>query len=322
VNCEAQRFDSGVPAIVLKPELTFEKQARPDSEFDTVRLHGDNTKETLLRIVRQPLAEAKPEPRVPHVYCSFAPDAGGISSRSLRSSRRQSVGTSYAQMRQITPRGWFRQLLTHGRRHRFQSIRMCSIPSPGGNPKRSSSPFPLSGISETQLRRYGSGPYGRTQNPTDAQRRLNFAGAHCHANPTGEVIPFYADRSRHRRPQAWREIKQFGQIQKGQPLTVTGRVSWIGWLPTLALPPRRHLFEQISQTVSSVSLQQFRRQTAIDQDRRLPVYSGPRQIPALARSLLSPGAANDATQDDTVLAWPHLRKKAELQQTGWQVPTS
>ncbi len=61
VNCEAQRFDSGVPAIVLKPELTFEKQVRPDSEFHTVRLHGDNTKGILLRIVRQPLAEAKPE---------------------------------------------------------------------------------------------------------------------------------------------------------------------------------------------------------------------------------------------------------------------
>jgi hypothetical protein len=74
VNCEAQRFDSRVPAIVLKPELTFEKQARPDSEFHTVRLHGDHTKEILLRIVRQPLAEAKPEslPRVPQVYCSFA----------------------------------------------------------------------------------------------------------------------------------------------------------------------------------------------------------------------------------------------------------
>jgi hypothetical protein len=37
-----------------------------------VSLHGDNTKEILLRIVRQPLAEAKPEPRVPHVYCSLA----------------------------------------------------------------------------------------------------------------------------------------------------------------------------------------------------------------------------------------------------------
>jgi hypothetical protein len=74
VNCEAQRFDSGVPAIVLKPELTFEKQVRPDSEFHTVRLHGDNTKEILLRIVRQPLADAKPESllRVPHLYCSFA----------------------------------------------------------------------------------------------------------------------------------------------------------------------------------------------------------------------------------------------------------
>jgi hypothetical protein len=60
VNCEAQRFDSGVPAFVLKPELTFEKQAGPDSEFHTVRLHGD-TKEILLRIVRQPFVEAKPD---------------------------------------------------------------------------------------------------------------------------------------------------------------------------------------------------------------------------------------------------------------------
>jgi hypothetical protein len=51
VNREAQRFDSGVPAIALKPELTFEKQARPDSEFHTVRLHWDKTKEILLRIV-------------------------------------------------------------------------------------------------------------------------------------------------------------------------------------------------------------------------------------------------------------------------------
>jgi len=68
MNCQAQRFDRGVPAVVLKPELTFEKQARPDSEFHTVRLHSTTPgQEIMLRIVRQPLAEAKPEslPRVP-----------------------------------------------------------------------------------------------------------------------------------------------------------------------------------------------------------------------------------------------------------------
>jgi hypothetical protein len=68
MNCHAQRFDRGVPAVVLEPELTFEKQARPDSEFHTVRLNSTTPgQEIVLRIVRQPLTEAKPEslPRVP-----------------------------------------------------------------------------------------------------------------------------------------------------------------------------------------------------------------------------------------------------------------